>query len=427
MALERQSTYVSPENNRELNEYSDLLNNFSKEELLNDYFTESRYRLFGLYGISTRKSDIRISKNWYTTTCYLSGKINIMLFVMLCIFYNHKGIYIHPHQTEFIVRWSMIEYMMWELLTTNSVNTRSEPPSLAYVGQRAKQPLNNILDESILPTMVEITSVSNGRTDYSTTLDSLSDISPYQQVMRLLNSTKCDSLDMSILLGGIKSPRGGVIHWFCFQLYDNRLYILSTWADGDAGIQSIIQRTEVSEEIFNNIVLGLMDGSPDIDNLREYFFKNSINEKGESVDPISYLSETFNTPGFTIIVYGDYTNKVMELGRYLYDKSYENDSFGVFVKNNIQVYTSGHSLPLGMEPFKLFIDRLFSKINTSPRDDVGIIKPSKSRRSVKYTRKTGPFKRRTSLGGTSFKKKKMIKSTKSTKRRNKSQRMGFNR
>jgi len=319
----------------------------------------------------------------------------------------------------------MIEHMMWELLTTNNVNTRSEPPSLEYLGQTSRQSLNDILDGSILPTMVEITSVSNGSSVYSTTLDI---ISPYQQVIRLLNSKKCDSLDMSVLLGGIKSPSGGVIHWFCFQLYDNILYILSTWADGDAHIQSIIQRTEVSEETFNNIVLGLMDGSPNIDNLREYFFKNSINEKGERVDPISYLSETFNTPGFSIIVYGDYTDKVMELGRYLYDKSENNDSFDGFLQNNIQVYTSGHSLPLGMEPFKLFIDRLFSEINVSSRGNVDRIKPSKSRRSVKYTKKKDAIKRRSSIGGSSFKKRRRTKRIKGSKICNKkTQRMRINR
>ena len=83
----------------------------------------------------------------------------------------------------------MIEHMMWELLTTNNVNTRSEPPSLEYLGQTSRQSLNDILDGSILPTMVEITSVSNGSSVYSTTLDI---ISPYQQVIRLLNSKKCD-------------------------------------------------------------------------------------------------------------------------------------------------------------------------------------------------------------------------------------------
>ena len=393
-------------------ERSGVLNNFTTElqcldtrELMNEYFIKQRYRLFGLYNITTRTQAKRFTKNWYTTTCYLSGKINIMLFAMLCVFYTHKDNYTYGRRTEFITQWTMVENSLWELLITNSLNFRSEPATLAAYGQDPSQSLRSF-EPGIEDMMRPIISVSNGGTLYAETIYPTDggDHSPYNRIIDILRASydtlNCKCLNMSIALAGIKSETGGVIHWFCFELYNNELFIISSWADGDANIQSTIQRQKIEPTVLNQIVNTLYthDGVLSIiPELQKYFFLNPINSNGITVDPGDYLIDTFegtevNMRGkFEIIVYGDYLNKVIELTQYLYDTSITNETFQSKVRSDMSVYQSGIHLPQGMETFKLLIGEVFDRhtpIKTADRQSK-IVTKSKRQSKYKHSKKIG--------------------------------------
>jgi len=376
--LSRQCSYAIPETEIEMDTYYRDIQSISLQELLDEYFLKYRYRLFGLYKMTTRYQDEISEKLWYTTTCYLSGKINIMLFAMLCVFYKNKpGDYYLGSRTEFINRWTMVEYSLWELLTTNSINFRSSPASLTHFGQSSSQTLSEFLPEDIKGLMTTITSVSKASDRYATSLYSPSDIhTPYNKIVEILRLSyeqlPCKCMNMSIALAGIKSPTGGIIHWFCFELYNGELYISSSWADGDECIQSTIQKRRVDEDAFNNIVTSLYTGTnieDTISTLQEYFFLNPVDNTGKHVNPTKYLMGTFGRPGmsgpFEIVVYETYLNNVIELTQYLYDESKTNEEFQNYITSMTRVYRSGIYLPTGMEKFKILVDELIRKINSS--------------------------------------------------------------
>lgn len=381
-----------------LNKFSSDLQCLDTSELMNEYFIKQRYRLFGLYNIATRTQTTRLSKNWYTTTCYLSGKINIMLFAMLCVFYTHKDNYTYGRRTEFITQWAMVENSLWELLITNSLNFRSDPATLAVYGQDPSQSLRSF-EPGIEDMMRPIVSVSNSKTLYAETIYPSDDdgYGPYNRITDILRASydtmNCKCLNMSIALAGIKSETGGVIHWFCFELYNNELFIISSWADGEANIQSTIQRKKIEPTVLNQIVYALYthDGILSIiPELQNYFFLNPINSDGTPVDPSDYLIDTFEGTGidmrgkFEIIVYGDYLNKVIELTEYLYDKSMTNETFQSKVRSDMSVYQSGIHLPQGMETFKLLIGEVFERHTPRESIDRQSKKVTRSKRQTKY-------------------------------------------
>ena len=177
---------------------------------------------------------------------------------------------------------------------------------------------------------------------------------------------------MTMTLAGIKSLTGGIIHWFCFELYNGELYISSSWADGDEYIQSTIQKRRVDEVAFNTIVASLYTGTnieDTITTLQEYFFLNPIDNTGKPVDPTQYLMGPFGRPGMTgpfeIVVYETYLNNVIELAQYLYSESKTNEEFQKSITSMTKVYRSGIYLPAGMEKFKILVDELIRKINSS--------------------------------------------------------------
>ena len=376
--LSRQSSYYIPETEIAMDTYYRSIHSTSLQELLNEYFLKHRYRLFGLYKMTTRHQDDISEKLWYTTTCYLSGKINIMLFAMLCVFYkNTPNEYYRGSRTDFINRWTMVEYSLWELLTTNSINFRSEPSSLKYFGQSSSHSLSEFLPEDIKGLMTTITSVSKASERYATTLYSPDDVhTPYDKIVRMLRMSyeelPCKCINMTMTLAGIKSLTGGIIHWFCFELYNGELYISSSWADGDEYIQSTIQKRRVDEVAFNTIVASLYTGTnieDTITTLQEYFFLNPIDNTGKPVDPTQYLMGTFGRPGMTgpfeIVVYETYLNNVIELAQYLYSESKTNEEFQKSITSMTKGYRSGIYLPAGMEKFKILVDELIRKINSS--------------------------------------------------------------
>lgn len=415
LPIRKQSKYIPSEYISELKTCNMNARCFDMDGLLCDYFNKNRYRLFGLYGISTRNKELQISKNWYTTTCYLSGKINIMLFAMLCVFYNNIGDeYDLGDKTEFIEQWTMIEYLLWELLTTNSLEFRSEPPSFEFMGQTTSQTLSDMLDSNAKELMRPITSVSKAESIYAVSLVPSTIHSPYSQVISLLKNAydklPCKCIDMTIALAGIKSPSGGIIHWFCFELYKDELYITSSWADGDACIQSTMHREKIDEITFNEMVNNLNniedDNLPDV--LERYFFSNPIDARGNVIDPKEYILRTFDTSqyrfngSFEIVIYHNYLDNVIQLTQYLYDESIRNESFQHRIRSNIELYKSGLYLPIGMEPFKILIGKLFNKIKSScnKQDDSIIQKRGSSTRrriSVVKTRRNVKYKKRKSL------------------------------
>jgi hypothetical protein len=108
------------------------------------------------------------------------------------------------------------------------------------------------------------------------------------------------------IIAGISSS-GGIIHWFSFVVNPEtqRIYVYSSWADGDYPIQSVMTKVEVDIDEFNEMIDILTIGSNDdsiinktISIIQKYFFSNP---PAGSKNVREYLKSVFLTNDGIII------------------------------------------------------------------------------------------------------------------------------
>ena len=280
----------------------------------------------------TRNNTKSIKKLWYTTTCYLSGKIIILFFTMLRLFSVNVGI---PDKTMLTRLWLIVEKMMWEIMTTNNITYSSTPPSLKMIGQEneglgdfIRSKADGETYRKILNSLLYITSVSRGELDRCKIVDNmLVDDMSVRLTDILTNDYRIPQLDCGFvnnkipIIAGISITNSmdrtsmdrtpsGIIHWFSFVIdkESDNIDLYSSWADGDYrvhGIQSVMTKVSVDINDFNEIIRVFNDGTSDegvindtIGLLTKYFFSNP---PIGSEDVTTYLRSVFLTNDDSII------------------------------------------------------------------------------------------------------------------------------
>lgn len=296
----------------------------------------------------SRNNTKRTEELWYTTTCYLSGKIIILFFTMLRLFSINYGT---MDKTELTILWLIVEKLMWEILTTNSINHRSDPPSLELLGQIKKQSLidfiNSITPESdpesdikkeIRNSLLYITSVSRGELDRCRIINNTSDI--FSIDYDIPPDTNCGFINNKIpIIAGISITTSGdtypsgIIHWFSFVIdkENETIDIYSSWADGGYPIQSVMSKIRVDIHDFNEMLDIFKDGTSvdsainnTIVTIAKYFFSNPPHG---SKDVTSYLRTQFLTNDaiiagkFNIIIFPKYYKHCINVSTLLLEKS----------------------------------------------------------------------------------------------------------
>lgn len=326
----RDSTIV--ESDEKIREY--IQREWSKDttQIFDDFILNSRLNDI-LTCRPTRNNTKSIKKLWYTTTCYLSGKIIILFFTMLRLFSVNVGI---PDKTMLTRLWLIVEKMMWEIMTTNNITYSSTPPSLKMIGQE-NEGLGDFIRSNadgetyrkIHNSLLYITSVSRGELDRCKIVDNmlvddmsvrLTDILTYDY--RILPQLNCSFVNNKIpIIAGIsittsmdrtsmdRTP-SGIIHWFSFVIdkESGNIDLYSSWADGGYrvhGIQSVMTKVSVDINDFNEIIRVFNDGTSDegvindtIGLLTKYFFSNP---PIGSEDVTTYLRSVFLTNDDSII------------------------------------------------------------------------------------------------------------------------------
>jgi len=337
--------FTIEESDEKIREYIQCMWSSDTTQIFDDFLLKSRLNRI----LTCRPSQLNsksIKKLWYTTTCYLSGKIIILFFTMLRLFSVNVRI---QSKSQLTILWLIVEKMMWEIITTNSINYRSTPPSLKMIGQT-----NECLGEFILSktnaenysnirnSLFYITSVSRGELDRCVIVENMSDILTRDY---RISDVDCGFINSKIpMIAGIsistsmdRTP-SGIIHWFSFVIdkENDKIDIYSSWADGDYPIQSVMTKISVDIDEFNEIIHILNDGTDDddvINNtillLAKYFFSNPpIGSK----DVTSYLRSVFLNddviiPGkFNIIIFPYYYKHCINVSSLLLETSLESPS-----------------------------------------------------------------------------------------------------
>jgi hypothetical protein len=292
---------------------------------------------------STRNNTKGTKKLWYTTTCYLSGKIIILFFTMLRLFSINVGI---MSKTEMTILWLIVEKLMWEILTTNSITHGSDPPSLELIDQTKGQSLDAFFHSITTPetyrdirnSLLYITSVSRGELDRCIIINNTSEILSRDY---RISDIDCGFINNKIpIIAGISITTlgrdfpSGIIHWFSFVINkeNETIDIYSSWADGDYPIQSVMSKIRVDIGDFNKILDIFKFGTHDDSDINEtivsiakYFFSNP---PSGSKDVTSYLRTQFLTddaiiPGgkFNIIIFPNYYKHCINVSTLLLEKS----------------------------------------------------------------------------------------------------------
>ena len=159
-------------------EYISCMKDNTTTQLLDDFILKSRINNI-LTCRPSRRNTKSVGVLWYTTTCYLSSKIIILFFTMLRIFSVDIGVSSKSELTEL---WLLVEKMMWEIMTTNSTQIMSDPPSLEMVGQTTGDRLGDFImamsnhNNDIRNGLSYITSVSRGELDRSLIIGDISSL-----------------------------------------------------------------------------------------------------------------------------------------------------------------------------------------------------------------------------------------------------------
>jgi len=362
-------------------EYIRCMKDNDTTQLLDDFILKSRINNI-LTCRATRLNTKNVKALWYTTTCYLSGKIIILFFTMLRLFSVNIGV---SSKTQLIKLWLIVEKMMWEIMTTNSIQIMSDPPSLEMLGQT----VGNRLGEFIMSMpdanndtrngLAYITSVSRAELDRSVIIEDISSL-----FSRNYNepSGGCSFVNSMIpIIAGISiSGAGdgipsGIIHWFSFVVINKenpdpttrRICVYSSWADGDYPIQSIMTKVEVDIIEFNTMINILTNGSDNevviqqtILTLQKYFFSNPPDG---SEDVIEYLKSVFLTKDgiiiggkFQIIMFPNYYKHCINISSLLLQTSITNPTI---ISEMLAVITTSRELFFDIDYLKLELLLIF--------------------------------------------------------------------
>ena len=333
------------ETDEKIREYIQCIWGNDTTRLFDDFILKSRLNRI-LTCRSSRFNTKSVEKLWYTTTCYLSGKIIILFFTMLRLFSVNIGI---KSKSELTILWLIVEKMMWEIITTNSIDYRSDPPSFEMIGQGKESLGEFILSKTdaenysnIRNSLLYITSVSRGELDRCVIVDNIHDILTRDY---RISDVDCGFINSKIpIIAGIsvsttedRTP-DGIIHWFSFVIdrENSTIDIYSSWADGDYPIQSVMTKISVDIDEFNYMINIFNNGTDDdtvinhtILLITKYFFSNPpIGSK----DVKSYLRSVFLTddviiPGkFNIIIFPIYYKHCINISNLILEKSIESPS-----------------------------------------------------------------------------------------------------
>ena len=363
------------DNGQPVEKYIGYIEDSDTTQLLDDFIL--KYRINNILTCRhSRRNTASVEALWYTTTCYLSGKIIILFFTMSRLFSVNIGEI--TSKTELTELWLIVEKMMWEIMTTNSIQIMSDPPSLEMLGQTTGSRLGtfieSITDEvdrrDIHNGLSYITSVSRGELDRSVIIEDI-----YSLLTRDYRVPKigCDFIDSIIpIIAGI-STSGGIIHWFSFVINSEtgRIYVYSSWADGDYPIQSIMTKVEVNITEFNDMINILTNGSVNahviqqtISTIQKYFFSNP---PAGSEDVIDYLNSVFLTEGsiiggkFQIIMFPAYYKHCINISNLLLQNSVKNQQIKSYMS---ALVATSKKLYIDIEfvKFKLLLITLYKKM-----------------------------------------------------------------
>lgn len=388
-------------------EYISCMEGNDTTQLLDDFILNSRINNI-LTCRPSRRNTKSVEVSWYTTTCYLSGKIIILFFTMLRLF--SVKIDDVSSRTKLTKLWLLVEKMMWEIMTTNSTKIMSDPPSLEMIGQENNSRLGDfigsITDEPnrilISDGLEYITSVSRGHLVKSETIYY---IYPLSTIDYIVTKVDCSFVNSMIpIIAGISSS-GGIIHWFSFVVNPetHSIYVYSSWADGDYPIQSIMTKVKVDIGEFQTMIDTLNNGSDNeqdinfaISTIQKYFFSNP--PEG-SKDVIEYLNSVFLTEGvgiirgkFQIIMFPYYYKHCINISNLLLQTSLNTPM--IRSEMSAVVTTSKKiSIDIGFLKLKLLLIFLYTKMGCSnsgfyQTEDTGV-------RGGKIKRKRSIKKRKT--------------------------------
>jgi len=340
---------------------------------------------------------------------------------MLRLFSVNVGI---QSKSQLTILWLIVEKMMWEIITTNSINYRSTPPSLEMIGQT-----NECLGEFILSktnpenysnirnSLFYITSVSRGELDRCVIVENMSDILTRDY---RISDVDCGFINSKIpMIAGIsistsmdRTP-SGIIHWFSFVIdrIDRENYkidIYSSWADGDYGIQSVMTKVSVDINDFNEIIRVFNNGpndENDINNtillLAKYFFSNPpIGSK----DVTTYLRSVFLNddtiePGkFNIIIFPYYYSHCINVSNLILETSLESTSIESEMRSVVKISKELY-FDTNLIKLKLLLIFLYTKSGCSNsgfylEGDFGVRGGKQTKRRRTKKRKTIKRKRR---------------------------------
>jgi hypothetical protein len=385
-------------------------------ELLDDFILTPR-----INDISTcrrLRSSVRYASNfWYTTTCYLSGKIIMLFFTMLRLFSVDIGI---KSKSQMTVLWLIIEKMLWEVMTTNNIKHSSNPPSLLMLGQPLRTSLGDFIRyiskeeyNNIHRNLLHLTSVSRGEVERSVVVNNIVDILS----ITVTPDVECGFINSIIpIIAGISisTLNNGIpdeiIHWFSFVINTEAgmVYIYSSWADGEHNIQSSMAKVDVDIDDFNDMLHIFKFGSNDINIINntisiitKYFFSNARYDSQVITD---YLRHIFVRDDvgiisgkFNIVMFPNYYKHCINISKLLLDTSlktdYVKETLNSVIKTSNYLYYDAE-----LAKFKLLLIFLYTKMGCSNsifyQEEYLDINGGKKKRIKRKTIKRKTIKRR---------------------------------
>lgn len=400
-----------------IDEYIQYLRSSDSIQLFNEFILKSRLNRI-LTCRPSRNNSKSVEKLWYTTTCYLSCKIIILFFTMLRLFSIDVGVL---DKSQLTILWLNIEKMMWEILTTNSLDYRSDPPSLLMIGQGTDKTLREFIssipgiDSTILDSLEYIASISRGSLKTSVIVTDMVTISSSNSSS--IEVIDCEFINNKIpMIAGISistsidRPPTGIIHWFSFVIdkKKNTIDIYSSWADGDRNIQSVMTNIEVDIFEFNILINIFKNGSNDereineaISYIAKYFFSNPpiVSENITNYLRSVFIDDDAIIAGkFNIIIFPEYYNHCIKISNLLLNMSLNSRTIRSEMESVVKISKKLY-FDTNLIKLKLLLIFLYTKSGCSNSEfylkgDFGVRGGKQKKRRKTNKRKTIKRKRR---------------------------------
>jgi hypothetical protein len=337
--------------------------------------------------------------------------------------------------------------MICDILTTNSINYRSEPATFGLLGQQDHESLrdflttDNITFENILNIINGNTApVSRGSILNSEPITSITDLQNLFSTKRgEFNGLPCENIKKKYpMLGAISVKKDinereiteGIIHWFVFvqSSDDGSIYLYTSWADNT--IESVMDKVDIDEDEFNSMLTFFQTGTTQtsqvIDLIRKYFFTRPFGSHGRQIDDAEvtgYLestfagnsSETIIADRFSIIVYPDYYNSCYDIIsstlEYINSNGEIREGIMTPIETSIDVYRK-LNIQTNIQEFKLQLTYLYTTLECRESiffDESIYTRTPRSRKGgSRKSRKTRKTKRRTRKNKRTIRKRRRI-------------------